>query len=85
LRTEEPYLELGKVVPFTLKSGDPTSIIQDLIPETSFLEGNELSGDSVHREGRRKGNKRPRNEIGGTWTDALRASRVHDQFKMVIL
>jgi hypothetical protein len=48
LRTEEANLEVGKVVSFALKSGNAASVVQDLIAETPFLEGDELPSDAIH-------------------------------------
>jgi hypothetical protein len=50
LRAEEADLEVGKVVPFALKSGNAARVIQDLIAKTPFLKGDELSSDPIHGE-----------------------------------
>jgi hypothetical protein len=62
------------MVALTFNDCDPTSIIKDLLSETSSLVGNKLPGDPVHRERNIKVNKGSRDKVVDTRRHALGAS-----------
>jgi hypothetical protein len=74
LRAKEPDFQSWEMVSFTLKSGDPTSIVEYLIPKAPLLMSNQPSSNAIKREWRRKINERPRNKVGETGTDAFGVS-----------
>jgi hypothetical protein len=59
LGTEESYLEFRKVVAFTFESDNSTSVIQDFVAETPFLEGDKLTGDAIPRKRRQRETRDP--------------------------
>jgi hypothetical protein len=85
LRAEEANLKFGKIEPVAFKSSNSSGIIQDFVAKPPLLIGDELSRDSIHGERSREIDERPRKEVRFTVTDALRAPRIHDELKVVIV
>jgi hypothetical protein len=53
--------------------------------KAALLMGDELARDTIHGEGSWEIDERPGKEVGFTGTDALGASRVHNELKVVIV
>jgi hypothetical protein len=62
------------MVSITFNDCDPTSVIEDYVSETSFLVGDKLPGNPVHRERNIEVNKGSRDKVVNTRSHALGAS-----------
>jgi hypothetical protein len=85
LRTEEADLKFWEVVALTFQCSDASFVIEDFVAQASFLMGDELASDAVHRKRNREGTEGSRNEIGEAGADAFRASGIHDQLEMIVI
>jgi hypothetical protein len=85
LGAKESDLEPGKVIPLTFESGDPASVVKDLVTQSAPLMSNQLPSDTVKRKGRWKIDKRPGHKIGEARAHALGAPGVNNQLEVVIL